>query len=87
MTFTGANDADGPGGPCMIDMSVLDLAVFLRIHRSSRGTSAPLGVPSTVAVPISSGASPRTHRTSSSSPSQADPTSSRVSSNPSSPPK
>lgn len=40
MTFTGANDADGPGGPCMIDMSVLDLAVFLRIHRSSRGTSA-----------------------------------------------
>ena len=40
MTFTGANDADGPGGPCTIDMSVLDLAIFLRIHRSARGTSA-----------------------------------------------
>lgn len=40
MTFTGANDADGPGGPCSIDMSVLDLAIFLRIHRSGRGTSA-----------------------------------------------
>ena len=40
MTFTGANDVDGPGGPCAIDMSVLDLAIFLRIHRSGRGTSA-----------------------------------------------
>jgi hypothetical protein len=40
MTFTGANDASGPGGPCSIDMSVLDLAIFLRIHRSGRGTSA-----------------------------------------------
>lgn len=40
MTFTGANDVEGPGGPCVIDMSVLDLAVFLRIHRSGRGTSA-----------------------------------------------
>ena len=40
MTFTGANDVDGPGGPCAIDMSVLDLAIFLRIHRSARGTSA-----------------------------------------------
>ena len=40
MTFTGANDVDGPGGPCAIDMSVLDLAIFLRIHRASRGTSA-----------------------------------------------
>ena len=40
MTFTGANDASGPGRPCSIDMSVLDLAIFLRIHRSGRGTSA-----------------------------------------------
>ena len=40
MTFTGANDASSPGGPCSIDMSVLDLAIFLRIHRSGRGTSA-----------------------------------------------
>ncbi len=40
MIFTGANDVDGPGGPCVIDMSVLDLAIFLRIHRSGRGTSA-----------------------------------------------
>jgi hypothetical protein len=40
MTFTGANDVTGPGGPCSIDMSVLDLATFLRIHRSGRGTSA-----------------------------------------------
>jgi len=40
MTFTGANDASGPGGPCSIDMSVLDLVIFLRIHRSGRGTSA-----------------------------------------------
>jgi len=40
MTFTGANDVAGPGGPCSIDMSVLDLAIFLRIHRSGRGTSA-----------------------------------------------
>ncbi len=40
MIFTGANDAEGPGGPCSIDMSVLDLAIFLRIHRSGRGTSA-----------------------------------------------
>ena len=40
MTFTGANDVTGPGGPCSIDMSVLDLAIFLRIHRSGRGTSA-----------------------------------------------
>jgi hypothetical protein len=40
MTFTGANDVEGPGGPCRIDMSVLDLAIFLRIHRSARGTSA-----------------------------------------------
>ncbi|TCP66188.1 hypothetical protein C8J43_10685 [Sphingomonas sp. PP-CE-1G-424] len=40
MTFTGANDASGPGGLCSIDMSVLDLAIFLRIHRSGRGTSA-----------------------------------------------
>ena len=40
MTFTGANDVGGPGGPCSIDMSVLDLAIFLRIHRSGRGTSA-----------------------------------------------
>jgi len=40
MTFTGANDVTGPGGPCAIDMSVLDLAIFLRIHRSGRGTSA-----------------------------------------------
>jgi hypothetical protein len=39
MTFTGANDVAGPGGPCSIDMSVLDLAIFLRIHRSGRGTS------------------------------------------------
>ena len=39
MTFTGANDV-GPGGPCMIDMSVFELAIFLRIHRASRGTSA-----------------------------------------------
>jgi hypothetical protein len=40
MIFTGANDQEGPGGPCSIDMSVLDLAIFLRIHRSGRGTSA-----------------------------------------------
>ncbi|TVV76928.1 hypothetical protein [Sphingomonas solaris] len=42
MTFTGANDADGAGGrsPCPIDMSVLDLAIFLRIHRAGRGQSA-----------------------------------------------
>jgi hypothetical protein len=40
MIFTGANDQEGPGGPCAIDMSVLDLAIFLRIHRSGRGTSA-----------------------------------------------
>lgn len=40
MIFTGANDVEGPGGPCAIDMSVLDLAIFLRIHRSGRGTSA-----------------------------------------------
>ena len=40
MTFTGANDVEGPGGPCAVDMSVLDLAIFLRIHRSGRGTSA-----------------------------------------------
>lgn len=40
MICTGANDVDGPGGPCVIDMSVLDLAIFLRIHRSGRGTSA-----------------------------------------------
>ena len=43
MTFTGANDVTGPGGPCSIDMSVLDLAIFLRIHRSGRGTSAGEG--------------------------------------------
>lgn len=42
MTFTGANDADGAGGrsPCSIDMSVLDLAIFLRVHRAGRGQSA-----------------------------------------------
>ncbi len=40
MTFTGANDVEGLGGPCAIDMSLLDLAIFLRIHRSARGTSA-----------------------------------------------
>jgi hypothetical protein len=40
MAFTGANDVEGPGGPCAVDMSVLDLAIFLRIHRSGRGTSA-----------------------------------------------
>jgi hypothetical protein len=40
MTFTEANDVAGPAEPCAIDMSVLDLAIFLRIHRSGRGTSA-----------------------------------------------
>ena len=40
MLSTVANDADGPGGPCSIDMSVLDLAIFLRVHRTNRGSSA-----------------------------------------------
>jgi len=38
MTSTPANDAgraDGPD-PCIIDMSVLDLAIFMRVHRSNR---------------------------------------------------
>ena len=42
MISTGANDVDGAGGrsPCTIDMSVLDLAIFLRVHRAGRGQSA-----------------------------------------------
>lgn len=42
MISTGANDVDGAGGrsPCSIDMSVLDLAIFLRVHRAGRGQSA-----------------------------------------------
>ena len=39
MLSTVANDADGPGGPCTIDMSVLDLAIFLRVHRANRVSS------------------------------------------------
>jgi len=38
MTSTPANDAgraDGPD-PCIVDMSVLDLAIFMRVHRSNR---------------------------------------------------
>lgn len=42
MTFTGANDADDAGGHrrSPIDMSVLELAIFLRVHRAGRGQSA-----------------------------------------------
>ena len=40
MTCTVANDDRSPTGARPIDMSVLDLAIFLRIHRSARGTSA-----------------------------------------------
>ena len=42
MISTGANDVDDAGGrrPCTIDMSVLDLAIFLRVHRAGRGQSA-----------------------------------------------
>jgi len=38
MTSTPANDADGSGGmlPCTVDMTVLDLAIFLRVHRTTR---------------------------------------------------
>lgn len=34
MISTVANDPDGPGGPCTLDMSVMDLAVFMRVHRA-----------------------------------------------------
>jgi hypothetical protein len=40
MSCMGANDVGVLAEPCAIDMSVLDLAIFLRIHRSGRGTSA-----------------------------------------------
>lgn len=42
MNFTGANDADDAGArlPCSINMSVLDLAIFLRVHRAGRGQTA-----------------------------------------------
>jgi hypothetical protein len=38
MTSTPANDAGRAGGPepCIIDMSVLDLAIFMRVHRANR---------------------------------------------------
>ncbi len=38
MTSMAANDADGAGGmaPCMVNMSVLDLAIFMRVHRTNR---------------------------------------------------
>ncbi|MEG8221854.1 hypothetical protein OSJ57_14650 [Sphingomonas sp. HH69] len=38
MTSTPANDAGRPGGPvpCIVDMSVLDLAIFMQVHRSNR---------------------------------------------------
>ncbi|WP_062069327.1 MULTISPECIES: hypothetical protein [Sphingobium] len=42
MTSTPANDAGGVGTnvPCLIDMSVLDLAIFMRVHRAIKVTSA-----------------------------------------------
>ncbi len=42
MLSTAANDGDGARGrlPCTLDMSVLDLAIFLRIHRSGGGQQA-----------------------------------------------
>lgn len=42
MTSTPANDAGGAGTnvPCLIDMSVLDLAIFMRVHRAIKITSA-----------------------------------------------
>lgn len=42
MRSTVANDPDGAGGrrPCTIDMSVLDLAIFLRVHRAGGGQQA-----------------------------------------------
>lgn len=42
MLSTAANDPDGAGGrrPCTIDMSVLDLAIFLRVHRAGGGQQA-----------------------------------------------
>lgn len=38
MTSMAANDADGAGGmlPCMVNMTVLDLAIFMRVHRTTR---------------------------------------------------
>lgn len=42
MTSTPANDAGGAGAnvPCLIDMSVLDLAIFMRVHRVSKAVVA-----------------------------------------------
>lgn len=42
MLSTAANDADGTRGrrPCTIDMSVFDLAIFLRVHRAGGGQQA-----------------------------------------------
>ena len=36
------NDGDSAGGltPCMVDMSVLDLAIFMRVHRGTRASQA-----------------------------------------------
>ena len=42
MTSTPANDAGGAGDnvPCLINMSVLDLAIFMRVHRVSKAAVA-----------------------------------------------
>lgn len=42
MNSMAANDGDGTRdmSPCMVDMSVLDLAIFMRVHRAQRPVDA-----------------------------------------------